>query len=122
MQTDNKPYKRRERVGPLIHRKLNELLARGVIALPNSAAGLSIVSVDVSPDFAQAKVYFSVLEADNVSAVEACFSEHGWALQGRLAQELALRRMPKLQFIFDSTLLAASRIDDLLADDVALVE
>jgi ribosome-binding factor A len=117
-----KPYKRRERVGPLIHRKLNAMLARRVVSLPLSVGQMSIVSVDVSPDFAQAKIYFSLLDEQDIQEVTGCLNDAAVLFQRELARDLVLRRVPKLIFVFDDTLLAAKRISDLLANNVVMAD
>ncbi len=111
-----KPYGRRERVGPLIHRHLNGFLAKGMVDLPMSSTQMTVASVDVSPDFAQAKVYFSVLEEDMAESLALRLNQDAHIFQKHLASQLTLRRMPKLKFVFDDTQLAGSRIGQLLSD------
>ncbi len=67
------------------------------------------------PDFAQAKVYFSVLHEDMAENLihqlnhEAHISKH-------LAGQMTLRRMPRLIFVFDDTQLVGNRISHLLEE------
>lgn len=118
MAVVRKPYKRRERVGPQIHRELNELLARGVGDVMFMDASVTIGLVDVSPDFAQAKVYFSVLDSGNAPVLCDHLNKISGLFQREVAAGLALRRMPKLIFVYDTSIEAANRIDALL-DDVS---
>jgi ribosome-binding factor A len=112
----SKPYRRRDRVGPMVHRKLNAMLAKNAMGLDFGAMHMTIVSVDVSPDFAQAKVYFALLDQDSAEEVTKRLNGMAKVFQGELARDLPIRRAPRLIFVFDETLVTAGRIDALLAD------
>ncbi len=82
----SKPYKRCDRVGPLIHRQLTTMLARGIVDSPFEGAYVTISSVDVSPDFAQAKVYFSLLDQSLGSEVSGYLNGKAGEFQYALAK------------------------------------
>ena len=114
MMHAKKPYARKDRVGPLIHRKLSEYLAKGFCTVDGIIPPLTFSEVDVAPDFGQAKVYFNVLGEGNNVDVKTLLEGQVIPLQNRLASELNLRKMPKLIFLFDDVMASATRMDALL--------
>lgn len=115
--------RRTERVGEQIRAELARLL-REEIADPRIAL-VTLTRVDVSPDFANAKVSWSRVPAAPASeaevAREAERTEEGLVhaaafLRRRLAQELPLRRVPELRFRYDPSLALGSEVLALLAE------
>lgn len=109
-----KPYARKDRVGPLIHRKLSEYLAKGYCTENGMIPPMTFSEVDVAPDFGQAKVYFNVLGGEPLAEVKSLLDSQAVILQNRLASELNLRKMPRLLFVYDEMMASATRIDAIL--------
>jgi ribosome-binding factor A len=63
---------------------------------------LTINSVDVTPDYAHAKVYFSLLLGDT-AACEAALNEAAGYLRNALFKRLTIHTVPTLHFQFDRT-------------------
>src|SRR5260370_147934 len=71
---------------------------------------VTVTDVRTSPDLRQARVYVSVLGRDGrasapderQASLEGLRSAHGF-LQGRLADELRMKRTPTLEFAYDDT-------------------
>lgn len=114
MMHAKKPYARKDRVGPLIHRKLSEYLAKGVCTKDGMMPPLTFSEVDVAPDFGQAKVYFNLVGEGDYTQVKALLDTQAIPLQNRLASELNLRKMPRLIFLYDEVMASAMRMDALL--------
>ena len=95
--------KRTERVGSLIRRILAEALQRRV-SDPRIPAITSITRVEVSPDFAVAKVMVSVMaaEPEREDCLRALRSAAGY-LRKILGPELKLRKIPTLVFRLDES-------------------
>lgn len=76
---------------------------------------VTVTSVETSPDLRHARVYVSVLGADEVreASIEGLQSAHGY-LQRRVASELRLKHTPQLTFVEDTTARRAERIDYLI--------
>ena len=79
--------------------------------------GVVVTDVEVTPDLSLAKVYLGVAEdaaAERVlqGAATAC----GF-LRKQLASALYLRAVPRLAFKIDPAFAAATRIEELLADE-----
>src|SRR6201985_3499955 len=76
---------------------------------------VTVTGVRTSPDLRHARVYVSVLGEESVrdATLEGLDSAHGF-LQGRVAQELSLKRTPTLSFHYDASIDHGMRISELL--------
>lgn len=106
-------FPRSRRVEQQLLRTLNELLMFEV--KDPRARGVSISAVEVAPDLAVARVWFSLLDpdADPAPAAEALSSAAGF-LRSRLSRELTLRRSPELRFQWDDSSLRGSSLSRLI--------
>jgi len=75
----------------------------------------TVTDVKTSADLRHARVYVSVLgdPAARESTLAGLRSAHGF-LQGRLAEELRLKRTPTLEFYYDDTTERALRVNALI--------
>ena len=100
------------RVADQIQRDLTELIAR---ELKDPRVGMvTIQSVEVTPDYAHAKVYFSVLVGDPAETQAALNEAAGWLRNG-LFKRLAIHTVPTLHFQFDRTTERAADLSALIA-------
>jgi ribosome-binding factor A len=78
---------------------------------------VTVTDVRTSPDLTSARVYVSVLgdTPDREASLAGLRHAHGY-LQGRIAQELTLRRTPTLEFRYDDTTDRAMQIEQLLRE------
>lgn len=108
-------YKRADRVADLILQELAEVLLRKV--KDPRLANITLTAVKVSPDLRQAKVFYSLLGEEEKKAEAAVGLERATGFVKReLSKRLQLRRIPDLEFCFDSSLEYGSHIDRLLTD------
>lgn len=109
-----KDFPRKVRVGEQIHRELAELIRR---ELRDPKLGMVTLSdVDLSPDFAQAKVYFTVIgEQPVITESTAALARASGFLRRELGRRLRLRSVPRLLFIYDESERRAARLESLLA-------
>ncbi len=104
------------RVADQIQRDLSELIAR---ELKDPRVGMvTINAVEVTPDYAHAKVFFSLLVGDPVETAEALNQAAGFLRNG-LFKRLHIHTVPTLHFIFDRTTERASDMNALIAKAVA---
>jgi ribosome-binding factor A len=78
---------------------------------------INITHVKASPDLSEAKVYFTSLvdrKMEEEQALCKALNNAQKHLRYVLAQELDLRRTPRLSFYYDTKLLEAMRIEELL--------
>lgn len=131
--------RRTERVGRQLHAELAQLLQGGEVTDPR-LGGLVLTHVDVSPDLAAARVYWSTLpapqaaagapavagsskaaagpldadpakaEAERQAACRAGLERAAGFLRSRLARRLPLRRVPELRFIHDPSQAEGSQV------------
>ncbi len=98
------------RVADQIQRDLAELIRE----LKNPRIGLlTINAVEVSPDYAHAQVYFSLLVGDPADC-EAALNEAAGFLRNGLFKRLAIHTVPTLHFHFDRTTERAAELNALI--------
>ena len=104
------------RVADQIQRDLTELIAR---ELKDPRVGMvTIQAVEVTPDYAHAKVFFSLLVGDPVETAEGLNQAAGF-LRAGLFKRLHTHTVPTLHFIFDQTTERAADMNALIARAVA---
>ena len=99
------------RVADQVQRDLAELIRE----LKDPRIGMvTLNSVEVSPDYAHAKVYFSVL-VGKPDETEAALNEAAGWLRNGLFKRLAIHTVPTLHFQFDRTTERAADLSALIA-------
>jgi ribosome-binding factor A len=98
------------RVADQIQRDLAELIR----ALKDPRVGLlTINSVEVTPDYAHAKVFFSLLMGDPL-ACETALNEAAGFLRNGLFKRLSIHTVPTLHFQFDRSTERAAELSALI--------
>jgi len=106
-------YGRNRRVADLIQREVADLIQR---ELDQRRTGMVTISeVDISPDLANAKIYFSCLDAttDRRPLVDELNSMAGH-FRHELGRRLRMRVVPRLHFVFDQSVERGSRLSSLI--------
>jgi ribosome-binding factor A len=104
------------RVADQIQRDLTELIAR---ELKDPRVGMvTINAVDVTPDYAHAKVYFSLLVGQPDESEKALNQAAGFLRNG-LFKRLHIHTVPTLHFHFDRTTERAADMNALIAKAVS---
>ena len=99
------------RVADQIQRDLAELVRE----LKDPRVGMiTINSVEVTPDYAHATVYFSLLVGD-AAECETALNEAAGFLRNGLFKRLAIHTVPTLHFQFDRTTERAAELSALIA-------
>ena len=99
------------RVADQIQRDVAELIRE----LKDPRVGMvTINSVEVSPDYAHAQIYFSVLVGDAEDS-GAALNEAAGYLRNGLFKRLAIHTVPTLHFHFDKTTERAADLSALIA-------
>ena len=110
--TPNRGY----RVADQIQRDLSELIAR---ELKDPRVGMvTLNAVEVTPDYAHAKVYFSLLTGDPAETEEALNHAAGHLRNG-LFKRLHIHTVPTLHFVYDRTQDRAADMNALIAKAVS---
>ncbi len=101
------------KVADLIQRVLSTVLQRE--SRDPRLAGVTITDVEVSQDLRDANVYFTHLgDMSETEEVLQALERASGFLRSELAQRTRLRRVPKLHFKFDDSLIRGQRIEALL--------
>ncbi|MEO7241318.1 MAG: 30S ribosome-binding factor RbfA [Variovorax sp.] len=110
--TPNRAFK----IADQIQRDLTELIAR---ELKDPRVGMvTLQGVEVTPDYAHAKVFFSVLDGDAKVTGDALNQAAGFLRNG-LFKRLSIHTVPTLHFVFDRTPERAADMNALIAQAVA---
>ncbi|MFT4190613.1 MAG: 30S ribosome-binding factor RbfA [Comamonas sp.] len=104
------------RVADQIQRDLTELIAR---ELKDPRVGMvTLQGVEVTPDYAHAKVYFSLLTGEP-EQTELALNQAAGFLRNGLFKRLHIHTVPTLHFHFDRTPERAADMNALIAKAVA---
>ncbi|KJS73809.1 MAG: 30S ribosome-binding factor RbfA [Serpentinimonas sp.] len=116
MPSKKAPSNRSFKVADQIQRDLSELIAR---ELKDPRVGMvTLQAVELTPDYAHANIYFSVLTGDAQQAFEALNQAAGFLRNG-LFKRLHIHTVPTLHFVFDRTPERAADMNALIAQAVA---
>jgi len=116
MPAKKSPSNRSFKVADQIQRDLTELIAR---ELKDPRVGMvTLQAVEVTPDYAHAKVYFSLLTGDP-EETEAALNQAAGFLRNGLFKRLHIHTVPTLHFHFDRTTERAADMNALIAKAVA---
>ena len=99
------------RVADQIQRDLAELIRE----LKDPRVGMATVNaVEVTPDYAHAKIFFSVLVGDPAES-EAALNEAAGFLRNGLFKRLQIHTVPSLHFHYDRTIERAAEMSQLIS-------
>ena len=116
MAQKKSPTNRSFKVADQIQRDLAELIAR---ELKDPRVGLvTLQAVEVTPDYAHAKVFFSLLNGDPVETAQGLNAAAGF-LRAGLFKRLHIHTVPTLHFVFDRTTERAADMNALIAKAVS---
>ena len=104
------------KVADQIQRDLAELIAR---ELKDPRVGMvTLQGVEVTPDYAHAKVFFSTLASDPALAAEGLNQAAGFLRNG-LFKRLQIHTVPTLHFVYDATLQKTADLNVLINQALA---
>ena len=107
--------KRADRVGPLIHRELSDVLATKT--KDPRLELVTITGVSLTDDLRSARVYFCVAEGDErKESVLAGLQSAAGYLKRELGARLALRFIPELKFVYDESFDRAAYLDKVIKE------
>ena len=115
----NKSFSRRDRVSEQIRRELAELIRT---ELKDPRVGMvSITGVEVSADYAHAKVFFSSMAGrEHLSSVLAGLQKAAGFLRRELGRRITIHSTPQLHFVFDESLERGADLSRLIEEAVSV--
>jgi ribosome-binding factor A len=114
----SKAFLRTGRVAEQIQRELADLIQMEV---KDPRVGLvTLTGVEVTQDYAHAKVYFTTMKsAEQAPKAQAGLEHAAGFLRSQLAHRMKLRIMPQLHFIYDTSVENGVRLSQLIDEAVA---
>ncbi len=112
MTSHKPPSKRSRQVGDLIHRELAMILQRETNDL--RLHKISITEVDAAPDLRAVRVFYTLLDESDLEDTQKALTKGAGFLRQVLAEKVDLRRVPKLEFVYDKNLQNANKLASIL--------
>lgn len=111
-------FPRSRRIGEQIQRELSEIIRA---ELKDRRVGLvTITDVEVTPDHAHAKVFFTLLgDAGQIETTLRALEHAAGFLRSQLARRIRLRTIPELQFKYDASVERGARLSRLIDEAVS---
>ncbi len=108
--------RRQQRINQLIREEIADLL-RNETDDPGLSSLISIVEVQITPDYERAKVFVSYLEeGDEGEAIMKRLQRAARFYRRELAERLNLRHTPELVFVKDESIARGTRVLQLLRE------
>ena len=113
-----KAFLRTGRVAEQIQRELADLIQMEV---KDPRVGMvTLTGVEVTQDYAHAKVYFTTMKsAEQAPKAQAGLEHAAGFLRSQLAHRMKLRIMPQLHFIYDTSVEHGVRLSQLIDEAVS---
>ncbi len=113
-----KEFSRTERVNEQIQRELAAII-QTELKDPRIKL-ITLTSVDISPDFAQAKIFFTSLEkSDAINNTIKALNQAAGFLRRALAHRLTIRVVPQLHFFYDKSVERGVHLSQLIDEALA---
>ena len=115
----NKGFSRRDRISEQIRRELAEVI-RSELKDPRVGM-ISLTDVEVTADYAHAKVFFSSLVGkDHLESVQAGLQQASGFLRSELGKRISIHMTPQLHFVFDDSLERGAQLSKLISEAAAI--
>lgn len=119
MTNSNRGFSRKDRVSEQIKRELADLIRT---ELKDPRVGMiSLTDVEVTPDYAHAKVFFSTLAGgENLQAVQTGLQKASGFLRRELGKRIRIHTTPQLHFVYDQSLERGADLSKLIDEASAI--
>ena len=110
-------FQRSERVAEQVRRDLADLIRT---ELKDPRVGMiSLTEVELTPDYAHAKIYFTTLNSDHLDEIQRGLKRASGFLRRELGRRIHIHTLPELHFIYDSSLERGMNLSQLIDRAVA---
>ena len=106
-------FQRSDRVAEQVRRDLADLI-RSELKDPRVGM-ISLTAVELTPDYAHAKIYFSTLDGDHLEEIERGLKRAAGFLRRELGRRIHIHTLPELHFVYDRSIehgISLSRLID----------
>ena len=97
-----KGFRRSDRVAEQVRRDLADLI-RGELKDPRVGM-ISLTAVELTPDYAHAKVFFATLNSEHLEEVQVGLRRASGFLRRELGKRLHIHTLPELHFVYDNSI------------------
>jgi ribosome-binding factor A len=97
-----KGFQRSDRVAEQVRRDLADLI-RSELKDPRVGM-ISLTAVELTPDYAHAKVYFATLHAEHLEEIERGLKRASGFLRRELGRRIHIHTLPELHFVYDNSI------------------
>ena len=111
-------YPRSHRVADFIHREISQLI-RTELKDPRLSPMFTVSAVEVSRDLAVAKVFYTLIDAEERRETEAALASAAGFLRRKLAPRMNIRAVPELRFYYDDSTVRGAHMSALIDQAVA---
>lgn len=113
-----KGFQRRDRVEEQVRRDLAELLRT---ELRDPRVGMiSLTAVELTPDYAHAKVFFTTLNAEHLPEIMQGLKRASGFLRRELGRRIHIHTLPELHFVHDASIERGMSLSQLIDKAVDL--
>lgn len=107
-----KEFSRSSRVVEQIKRELAELI-RLEVKDPR-VNFVTVTDVEITPDYAHAKVFFTALRSEKRAEIEAGLKKSSGFLRRELGKRIRIHTLPELHFVYDASVEEGARLSQLI--------
>ncbi len=108
------PYKRSKRLGVLLREEVADIILHKI---KDPRLGfITVTDVELSDDLRNAKVFVSVLKAEDRAETLQILNDAKGFVRGEIAKRLRIKIIPTFEFVFDESIERGFRIDELLKE------
>jgi ribosome-binding factor A len=113
-----KDFSRTLRVADQLQRELANLIR---LEVKDPRVGMvTLTGVEVSPDYAHARVFFTLLgNSAQQEAAQLALTHAAGFLRGRIGRRIKLHTIPELHFVFDESVERGARLSQLIDSAIA---
>ena len=109
--------KRQKQVSAVLEKEMNDIFRHLGLAVIQGVL-VSIASVKITPDLAEARIYLSFFNSTNPALTLKQIEDKNWEIKKELAQKVRhqLRIVPTLTFFIDDTLEYVDKMESLFKE------
>lgn len=113
-----KGFQRSDRVAEQVRRDLADLIRT---ELKDPRVGMiSLTAVELTPDYAHAKVFFATLNDEHLEEVERGLKRAAGFLRRELGRRIHIHTLPELHFVYDNSIARGASMSLLIEQANAL--
>jgi ribosome-binding factor A len=118
MKKQARGFQRSDRVAEQVRRDLADLIRT---ELKDPRVGMiSLTAVELTPDYAHAKIFFTTLNAEHLPDIEKGLKRAAGFLRRELGRRIHIHTLPELHFIYDASVERGASLSQLIDEANAL--